>query len=682
MGSGRTSRQPQADSDAGPFTTFGRGDEVALFERALVAPTRPFALLHVYGPPGIGKSHLLAHYARQCAGRARVITLERGVARDGDADWLDRALAGAVGVQGATGTWTRLADDPTPTAIFADDADPLGLLRAAGPRLPERCVLVVASRRPAKYESSESATFARHVCPVRLRDLDSEQASAMIDSHGVPASAQAAIRELAGGHPLALAIAASVAGRSASEAARVVTDALLALLRQETRHDEHRECLDIAAVAHVVREDLLCALGDPERGVAQFEWLRGLSFVEAVPDGLVLHEAFRRAICSDLRWRNPTRFASIVRRVRERSIERIWAAPSEQRDRAIEDFCLRGPEVATAAGALTVTGDSSTGDGPGTARAICSEHEGPGAARVLGEWSQRVPGSLQVSVDAKMTVRGLLLALPLGAARAHAETVADPGVLALLDATRAARTTAHDDRAVFVRSWMTRAHHQDPGPTSALLLAQIVKWQLGPAPLATTYVAFAQPSAFEGAIAAVGAEPVRNGAFRVDQTEHQVYRLDWRLVSPAICLAALADPRRVVTASATPGPMRRLDRSAFGSAVHDALRWYGDADALAASALLATHVVVATANGSAAQEDRVAALRALLLDAIAALSRTPKRAKLRRAVDRGYISGAATQQEAAELLDLPLSTYRRHLRSGVALVADFLWRRNLEVAGP
>jgi DNA-directed RNA polymerase specialized sigma24 family protein len=51
--------------------------------------------------------------------------------------------------------------------------------------------------------------------------------------------------------------------------------------------------------------------------------------------------------------------------------------------------------------------------------------------------------------------------------------------------------------------------------------------------------------------------------------------------------------------------------------------------------------------------------------------------KLYRALDRTYLRPAATQERAAELLGLPLSTYKRHLARGVDRVIDDLWRQEL-----
>jgi len=38
---------------------------------------------------------------------------------------------------------------------------------------------------------------------------------------------------------------------------------------------------------------------------------------------------------------------------------------------------------------------------------------------------------------------------------------------------------------------------------------------------------------------------------------------------------------------------------------------------------------------------------------------------------------APTQEQAAELLDLPFSTYRRHLKTAIERVNDVLWQREI-----
>jgi hypothetical protein len=46
-------------------------------------------------------------------------------------------------------------------------------------------------------------------------------------------------------------------------------------------------------------------------------------------------------------------------------------------------------------------------------------------------------------------------------------------------------------------------------------------------------------------------------------------------------------------------------------------------------------------------------------------------------LERTYLEPAATQEVAAELLDLPFSTYRRHLKSGLERLCAWLWEGEL-----
>jgi hypothetical protein len=52
-------------------------------------------------------------------------------------------------------------------------------------------------------------------------------------------------------------------------------------------------------------------------------------------------------------------------------------------------------------------------------------------------------------------------------------------------------------------------------------------------------------------------------------------------------------------------------------------------------------------------------------------------AKFYRAVYHTYLQPAVTQEQAAEVLDLPFSTYRRHLRSGIEELTARLWAREI-----
>jgi DNA-directed RNA polymerase specialized sigma24 family protein len=74
---------------------------------------------------------------------------------------------------------------------------------------------------------------------------------------------------------------------------------------------------------------------------------------------------------------------------------------------------------------------------------------------------------------------------------------------------------------------------------------------------------------------------------------------------------------------------------------------------------------------------RIAALQSLVQEAAQSLESSPRDAKGYRALYHTYLHPAPTQEQAAEILDLPFSTYRRHLKNGMTRVAEILWHQEI-----
>ncbi|HYP41350.1 MAG TPA: tetratricopeptide repeat protein [Chloroflexia bacterium] len=131
------------------------------------------------------------------------------------------------------------------------------------------------------------------------------------------------------------------------------------------------------------------------------------------------------------------------------------------------------------------------------------------------------------------------------------------------------------------------------------------------------------------------------------------------------------------TAISTPVMMSEAE---FAAATQDLLRNFTRAGALQHNPLLQSRLVAhAGATGNIVQ--RAIALQDLVREACETLQQSPRDAKLYRAVYHTHIHPAPTQEQAAELLDLPFSTYRRHLKEGVARVAEILWQWEVAASG-
>ena len=124
-------------------------------------------------------------------------------------------------------------------------------------------------------------------------------------------------------------------------------------------------------------------------------------------------------------------------------------------------------------------------------------------------------------------------------------------------------------------------------------------------------------------------------------------------------------------------PLIVLGETDFAAAVRDALRNFHRTGDLRASPLLRSRVVVERAGFGADDSTGVAALRDLLMEAAQSLQASPRDAKCYRALHRTYLEPAPNQERAAELLGLPFSTYRRHLKAGISRVAETLWQREI-----
>ncbi len=136
------------------------------------------------------------------------------------------------------------------------------------------------------------------------------------------------------------------------------------------------------------------------------------------------------------------------------------------------------------------------------------------------------------------------------------------------------------------------------------------------------------------------------------------------------------EPLTTPTSTGT-APLVVLAEPEFMAAVRDALRNFHRPDALRTNPLLRSRVVSESAGSGADETGRITALRDLLKEAAESLQASPRETKRYRALYRTYFNPAPSQERAAELLDLPFSTYRRHLKGGGTRVGEILWQKEI-----
>jgi hypothetical protein len=164
--------------------------------------------------------------------------------------------------------------------------------------------------------------------------------------------------------------------------------------------------------------------------------------------------------------------------------------------------------------------------------------------------------------------------------------------------------------------------------------------------------------------------------FDVDGTRYAVFAHDWRRTDVPEWLQLVA--AREVGGPARPAaeqtPELVLAQPEFASAVRAALRDLHVPERLGRNPLLCSPVVRRHVRDG---HHPTHALQELLGAAAEALPADRRSSGLREIVDRTFLRPTGTQEQVADGLHLSFSTYRRHRDRAVALIAEWMWQREI-----
>lgn len=644
----------------------GRVTELQIFRKALSRQ----AVIFVHGPGGVGKTALLGVFA-ELATRAG-----RPVARvDGRA-----VRAVSHGISGAVG-------EPAPGIVLLLDTyellEPVDewLRETFLPSLPADALVVLAGRNPPASGWVADPGWRSLLEVLPLRNLTPAESREFLTARGVPDDRQEAAVAFTHGHPFALALAANerfapLRPERKPEREPDLVRALLSRFVDQVPGPRHRAALETAAHLRVTTEELLADTLGGDDVPALFDWLRGLPFVEPGPHGLYPHDLAREVLDADLRWRNPEGYRRLHRAGREALIDRARRTQGAAQREAIYDvlYLHRTSPVLGAHYRWETLGQATAG--PLTARdwdpirAMVERHEGADSARIATHWYERQPAAFPAFHDADGALFGFDATLDLHEA-SEADIAADPATRAAVEVARRYGPTRTGEEMIYHRFFLGRDTYQDVSPATTLFATGCCRHWVTRPRLAWSFIAVADPEAYHGLLTHMNLRAQPEAAFTVGGRRYGVYTHDWRAEPLRTWYELMADRELGDTAPAvstadTPA-LVVLSQPEFRTAVRRALRDYTRDDALAANPLTRSRVVVEAAGG----------LRAVLQEAADSLRANPKDEKLYRAVHRTYLEPAATQELAAARLELPFSTYRAHLTTGIERIAEWLWRREI-----
>ncbi|MCB0114552.1 MAG: AAA family ATPase [Caldilineaceae bacterium] len=672
---------------------FGRSAELELFQSALSRDLPDFAVLHVHGPGGIGKTTLLREFAHlaQEAGR-QVVSLDGRNLDPSPVGFLS-ALHLTLNLQPHESASDRIAYI-TELVLLIDTYErmmPLdGWLREHFlPQLSERAIVVIAGRQSPSPAWRSDDGWGELTRIIALRNLRPEESNAYLQAQNIPEAQRAHLLDLTYGHPLALSLAADVANQNRddwSASFGYTPDVLRSLLERfitDLPNPLFRQALEICAHAFTTQEEILAHCLGEEAGYAAFQWLRQLSFVEQGPHGLFPHDLVREVLEADLRWRNLKRFREVHTQVRSYIIKQIMTLSGSAQQFAIfallflhrnNPFMRPFYEWQTL-GQIYI--DKMQPSDLTTVEAIILRHQGIESLAVMRHWQERQPQGFYIFRTAEGVIAGFCHVVEMHTA-SFEDLRADPATRSALDHLQSVVPLRSQDAILYFRNWMDAEQYQ-LSPSIFNMAAMVsLRLYFNTPSFAYSFIASRHSDHYAGMFEYLRKPLAPTAAFTIDGQDFGVFVHDWR-VEPVLKWLEIMGERElldeIVALENLPrtGDPMALSEPAFANAVRQALKEFRHLDKLAQSPLLHSRCLYDRVGNDATP----AQLQTLLRDTAELLTHSPKDQKLHRVLYHTYFEPVASQELAAELLDLPFSTFRYQLGKAIDKIVALLWQQEL-----
>jgi hypothetical protein len=305
--------------------------------------------------------------------------------------------------------------------------------------------------------------------------------------------------------------------------------------------------------------------------------------------------------------------------------------------------------------------------------------QGDQQAKLAAHWLRRQPEAFRLFGDSEGNVAGYAARLALHLARSE-DIEADPGAAVLWRYAQRHHPPRPGEPVVAWRFLVDRDPcDSQPSLSSTLywvwhmtdiLLRPVTAWD---------FIAFGTDLDYW--------QPILNhwdfvhepeADYQISDTRSVTFAHDWRRVGVAEWLdrTTARELGEQVSLQSTE-PATALSEEEFAALVKHALRTLHQPQELLRNPLLASSMVQSELRQHPdSRPDEI--LRGLILEAARVLKSDPRADHLYRVLDRTFLRPAPTQEKAAELLDVPFSTYRRHRDRGTEAITNWLWDRDID----
>lgn len=670
----------------------GREKELALFKSIISKKQLNTFLLYMYGPGGQGKSTLLKAFIETCKDQdVKHLLL--------DARELNASPTEFIAI---LQTNLNIKEDIT-TALSGSDhfvlfIDTYELIRPIDdwlrqeflPTLPDNVLTVLSGRNAPSKNWTMDAGWQELMEQIQIRNFSRSESKGYLKKRNVKDSEVDNILNFTHGHPLALSVVADTYQQdpdkhfNPNESPDIVR-ALLENFVQKVPSPAHRTALEICAIVHTATESLLKQVMEVEDASELFLWLRELSFIESNWMGIYPHDLARESVCAYLRWRNPDWNKNLHLRIRKYFIDRIdKAVPEEQRSLLYQLSYLHRHHATVRnflewqEGTFHWIDRMKPSDIP-LMETMVLEHEGNESAKAFSFWVNHPASFVWVYRNAEIECSGFILRININELQ-PGTVVADPVMNNILKYGADHFNLRKGEVCTVFRFWMAADTYQNVSRLQSSAFLTIVQYYLSTPSLAVHLLGCVNPKFWEAILNYADLYHVSELDFQTEKNPYGFFMHDWRKVPPAAWLDILGQREigeEVGTSEKMHLQVMVLSEDDFAVSVYEALKDFHDEKKLRNNPLLRSRFIIEKAETITDIDILLASLRDCLIDATDKVKESPKDEKLHRILFRTFFNPVGSQEQAADFLNIPFSTYRRYLRKAVNKVSNQLWTLEL-----
>jgi DNA-binding winged helix-turn-helix (wHTH) protein len=520
----------------------GREKEIEKFRAALAADEPPFAVLHITGAGGVGKTTLLQELARLANEQGRLVARLDGRNVEATPAGFLAALSPTLGVtrvdfQAVIERW------PAGGVLLVDTYELLAplddwLRQSFVPQLTARSLVVIAGRNEPGAIWRTDGAWASLARIEALGNLTPDESRTYLAKCGIPECHRDEALAFTRGHPLALSLIADVLTRDDRlDSSRLRSDPeivrlLLETFVQDVPSRDHRLALHACVTAWATTERLLAVVLERPEVHEIFEWLGSLSFVEHGPYGLFPHDLARDVLYMDFRYRDPDAALHVTERILSYLYGRIERTQGLDRQRVWFDvlFVQRyNPSLRPYfewAGFGTAFGEIANPSDYAAIVHMVERHEGPESAAIACYWLKRQPEAFIAvrSVTGDLLGFGAILCLK---GLTAADLAADPAIASAVAYAERHGPPRPDEHMLYSRFWMEAGRHQVHSQVfTVVATSSLQSWIVPNA--AWCFVAMAEPELVEPMFTELHIWRAYDADFEVGGRRYGVFAHDWR----------------------------------------------------------------------------------------------------------------------------------------------------------